>query len=78
MNLKLEDLRVGLVVQLNSGGAAMTVRAWEYVADNDAQVTCVWSAVTGEAFEDDYPLACLARFVEHIDAGGQPLFEHKA
>lgn len=78
MNLKLDDLRVGLVVQLNSGGATMTVRAWEHVGDNDAEVSCVWSAITGEAFEDDYPLACL-RWVPPVPGTTMAdFFEHKA
>lgn len=60
MSLKPEDLRVGLVLQLNSGGAPMTVLTWEQPEDGeDVVVSCTWLADGGVQFADDFPLLCL-------------------
>jgi uncharacterized protein YodC (DUF2158 family) len=63
--MKESELKVGAVVQLNSGGASMTVLAWEKPDDSDDPiVSCTWVADGGVQFADDFPLPCLQPVVD--------------
>jgi uncharacterized protein YodC (DUF2158 family) len=50
-----EKFCVGAVVQLNSGGEAMTV----YENREDGKVLCAWHAKDGSPQTEHYPVECL-------------------
>ena len=58
----IEGFGCGQVVQLNSGGALMTVRESLEGADKLPMVRCDWKTDTGEAGFADYYVMQLTRF----------------
>ena len=59
-----DEIRVGDVVQLKSGGPTMTVEDADVISDSQVQlVRCVWFPLpTGAALHDDFPLAGLKKY----------------
>ena len=59
-----DEIQVGDVVQLKSGGPTMTVEDAAVISDSQVPlVRCVWFPVpTGAALHDDFPLAGLKKY----------------
>ena len=59
-----DEIKVGDVVQLKSGGPTMTVEDAAVISDSQVPLArCVWFPLpTGAALHDDFPLAGLKKY----------------
>lgn len=73
--LQDRPLASGDVVQLKSGGPAMTVSKLGATDDGSAALRCLWTDNTGEPRSNVFPLACLRRVeppVAPVAASAEP------
>ncbi len=60
-DIKMSEIKVGSVVQLNSGGPKMTVSE----IDTDNLATCNWMLAGCDAQSVIFPVACIHLYVEN-------------